>query len=942
MPEITVESFLGGQNRNDPERVNMDEMAVLENWTHTDGALVSFPGRIRYNQEPIIPNKAVWTFKRFYKHGHRVNDEAATTKHGFSIARCGEYIWVGCEESDITLAPTTGRINLATTGKAKLFPSMGTVKIYPADESEPYKIAFTAKDETSNYLTIDAGAAVVPIGSRVEIVDFRPILHTPGVEGRIGYATVNGRAYLAVGPASINSNGGLWRFDGFYYAVGRVRCAHGLNAYGNNTLWLGGVHPDDPGQPVCVRPGDSIIFIKRTGSVKEYIGPYLIESPAADGTLLLSEAGPDTNGEYWDYIIVRIHRAGIPAPTIPPELTPRTTASLLTIGQPRKYKAVYYRVADGVESTVATDGATITPDTDEMVYLDVYASYTNFASNYGGVRFYATKGGGSIYYHLVDIPFQPGTFSGWINGIYLDNIPDASLTVAYPKGPQTLGGIGPWNRGNAGPGGSNLIPWVYQYIYALYNSLTDTLSNPSPESAEIDIALGYHPRLTFNHSGWDPQADWCYIYRMKVGTDEGFKFVAQLPIDPTASASIYDDNTITDDNLGRVAGYDYASSPDDITWIREINGSLFGINDDYITYWSTFGDPEHWPRYLLGRDTTQIYADPTVGGYALCGDPGDKITSIIVDSGNFSDSGIVGGYALIRTRTRQFRIWGRDWVDRSMDEISGVGAIGKSAIAKYRGMIADLTPDGPAVKIPGNILFDTVHDRLFPQQKMPFEESVNFTDSQGNEITCGETWRGFYIFAYAEGSHIPNRMVLMQLPRGNTALTFTMIGCGEQQPHAYDICVWKGQGDNGELMYADAEDGYIWQLFQKTGQSTYWDPDTQEPVMTNFKTGLIFAHDSKRRYYYKGTSKIELCFNRPEADEYVTVMIHPEGLDEIRSSSDPIYLDPAAESGRVYVEFIPPTPVHARAYQLGVAGAFNKQVTFQGYSFGYQERSSRF
>ena len=934
-PPITIDNFTGGLNRNWPEKIGPNESSVLQNMIHIDGSLTTINGRNLYNQVEILPNTPVKSLDRFYKTGHRVNDTAATTKQGWTLARCGEYVWLACEQSELVNASALNStsIKLKTKANIKTVASSGIVLVTPASgDTTPYALAYTAKNESTGVITVGDHPAI-PDGSTITFCDFRPILYTPGDTEPVDFEAFNGREYIAVN--------GLYRWDGFYYAVGTASCAGGTTTVkGVNTTWGTGTS--------VVKPGDSIFF--KVGGT--WSSNYTISTVTDNNTLKLTANGPNTGGSV-DYIIARVHNAGVLPPMTAPTLTaaPAVTSSLDT-GAVYKYAYSYaYYVWDGSNwvwresealSPVYTSAATAAGDYFTIGVPVSWTPYSEFTTydNMVAIRIYRTEGGGSTFKFLKEGYYLPKshvfTPSSEIRFTETDLAADTWLGPNFPMSTTSplvkIPNLAPTCTKHAS--GSNLTAGLHKYKFTLYNSTTGAESNASPE-AEVTSAVGGQVTVAINTSGLDRQADTVRIYRTAAGGSI-YKFLTELPWEPGAAYIEFIDR-LADTSLGRALNYDHDPSPKGVYHVKAHNGTLFcwGDSDNPdILHFSTVNDGEHWPGYEYGVNEPTEY-DPTLGGYVRIGHPGEKIVSIVTDNGAYADTGGVGASLIIHTKLRKYRWWGENWANYRREEMGAGGNASSASVVNCGGPIAWLDrSNGPVIKPIGSVLTQPIYQAVFPP-RYKFADSVTAGNSTTDyfELCSAAYWGDYLVFTWPETpSTIPNKMMMFHLPTG----TFTEIGTESAPCKAYCLSVWSGAGDNDALYYGDAEKGYVWRLHAKTGDYTYWTPSSATGVTAEHRTGAILTTAKQARLYdIQHVRNIRLVFNRPIADQTVTVAVYPNAKTTT-TATESVTIASAEGSepdagDRVVVDARP--QLDTRSVILGWSGTFTCPVTLQGYEY---------
>jgi hypothetical protein len=916
---IRITDFRGGENKVSPERLSPVESSIIQNLYHVEGGLTSIEGRNLYNQTEILANTPVRNVYRWYRSGHRVNDVAATTTQGWTLARCGEYVWIACEVATSATGGLGDGYITVSTDAAKLMPSAGTLLVTEASDGNGYyQLAYTAKDESTGRLT-----CTVPenwTDTVVRMVDFRPILKTTGRSNKVDFEPMNNRLYIA----AYN----LYRFDGFYYAVGTAACTGNATVTGTNTLWAAGV-----------RPGDKVFF-KVNGS---WGNQYTVSAVGSDTSITLTGNGPNTSGTV-DYIIARTFGAGIPYPPYQPTLTAKSaTPGALGVGD-YKYKYTFRigSIWTGFHETLtASPEATITttgPDSTDKVTLTIPCP----KADWGGIEsviIYRTEAGGSTFKQCAIIQTFGGNNPPNTDDIvYIDGLADGSLGIAFDDrtdtsdssriSPPTIaptlelidGGISPLDEG------------TYNYCYTLYDSATNTESNPSP-TKEVTVGASQYSEVVISTTGCDRQADYIKVYRTAAG---GTLYKELTTLEWTAGAtSITLEDNIPDGRLGAILRYDHEDAPENIWFLRVFNGRMYAWGGDESLYFSTVGDPEHWPRYEYGV-IEPTFTDPTLGGFVRVAHEGDTIKACIPDAGAYASTGTTGANMLVMTTSRTFLWWGRTWVDHRLDEAFGEGCISGHSVANCGGTLLWMTTNGPMAKPIGSAFPERVYTKLFPPVLRPY---AGQTTSGYMSYCTGAYWREYYIFSWASNpATVPDKTAMLHLP----TRTFSEIGTTTAPCKAYDFSVWNGPGDDGELYYGDSEKGYVWRLFAKTGTKTYWTPSTQTGVNCVHRSPLIITSAKTEDVWgNKHAGRLEFCFNTPVVTQSITPKIFTNGEQATPTSLTAQTLTGSgnANVGRRSFVKIPPESLSAdaRAFQIEWEGTFTDQITLQGLIFTFDQ-----
>jgi hypothetical protein len=95
-----LNNFTGGVNRGTPERIATNELSEMSGLVHIGGNLRTIGGKKLYNAAEILADTPVKSVTRFYKSGHRAGDAAPATKQGYTLAKCGVYVWLDVSSDD--------------------------------------------------------------------------------------------------------------------------------------------------------------------------------------------------------------------------------------------------------------------------------------------------------------------------------------------------------------------------------------------------------------------------------------------------------------------------------------------------------------------------------------------------------------------------------------------------------------------------------------------------------------------------------------------------------------------------------------------------------------------------------------------------------------------------------------------------------------------------
>ncbi len=927
----------GGLNRAVGERVSMNESSILQNLIHVGGNLTSIDGRYNTTPSGLPGSGEISSLYRFKKTGHRVDDTSATSKKGWMLASRGAYVYLACEVYCTTQEAVLGEsgsyltIRTADSGNeagVNRWPNSANVRVTPVSgDTTPYYLQYSSKNTTNGRLTC-AIPYDIPNGSLVECVDFRPILYSAGYSDPAEYASANGRCYIAFN--------GLSRFDGFFYSVGTVACTGNTTLTGTNTTWSG-----------FVLPGDKVYYCNRNGATTgTWYGPYTVASVGGNTSITL------TSNAFFpvdkaDYIIVRTHNAGIEAPGSIATGAVSAGSSALDDSAAYLYKWVYYDVSTGKESVNASPVSTShTTGTDEGIRVRISLTPEAPDSYYPGkgIRIYRTDGGGSTYKILVSLPFSTYKTSP----IYYDDIiADASLGTAFTSRTTDATLIDAYTTPtvSALAGGSGMSAGDYLYKWTLYNSLTGTESNPSDVSATITVTSGGYVTLTMPITGCDRQADYCRVYRTFKDQIDEWYYAGEAAWTAGVTDHVHYTDTLADTSLdqSKILSNEFNAPPAYVSHARYHNGRMYVAGDTsfhHRGYFSTIGDPEHWPRYEYGGPDEPTFEDPTLGGYFSIGHSGDEILGFTPSNEGAFPS------LLVQTRSKTWQWVGSSWVDHQLIEAWTDGTASARSWANYKGILFGLSADtGPQRKLPGSMP-EGIYEKVFPLNRYPFRDQVTAGGSYADyfEKCVAVCWRDYYLIAFPQStSTYNNKMYAYHIPTG----TWCEIGTTDHPVNASCLSVWDGPGDNGELYYGDAVTGCVYRLFAKTGVYTLWSQDvgTQVPLATDgvncvWRSGAIHhGKDASKEFNVKVPGRLTMNFQEPDSAQSITVKAYQRG-DEATATGDGVTLSLAstASGERNYLTADP--LACAPSFQIGWSGEFTKTVVQEGYTQRYKEEGT--
>ncbi len=949
MAELVAASMdhSGGMNKAVSERVDMNESSIQQNLIHVGGNLTSIDGRIVTNPSGMPGSGEITSLGRFEKTGHRVDDTAATAKKGWALASRGAYVYLACEVYCTTQAAATGEVDSYITIRTadsgneagiNRWPNSSNIKITPlSGDTTPYFLQYSAKNTTNGRLTC-AVPFDIPSGSLVECVDYRPVLYSAGYTKPAEYASANGRCYIAFN--------GLNRWDGFYYTVGTVACTGNTTLTGTNSTWSG-----------FVLPGDKVYYCNRNGApTGTWYGPYTVASVGSNTSITLTSNGQSTAAfnpaDKADYIIVRMNNAGIAPPTSVPTATAATAGtSALDTGAVYKYRYRYARKILGVTKvSVTASSVETTSATDAGDYFTngVPINWTphSYIDGDFGIVIERTEGGGSTYKTLVEYWDGYGLYQPMGSGVwwtYTDKLADASLTTllgtdATVPDPNIDCTVTEYASG------SNLTAGTRKIYATLYNSLTGTESNPSPEVSATSTS-GQMITITQSLVGEDRQTDFVRFYSTATDGSATAYRIAQVAWTAGAtSVSYVYTSADTDLDSSKIMSTNFDPPPPNVSHARYHNGQMYVCGDTSFLhrgYYSTIGDPEHWPRYEYGGPDEPTFEDPTLGGYFSIGHSGDEILGFTPSNeGSFPS-------LLVQTRSKTWQWVGSSWVDHQLIEAWTDGTASARSWANYKGILFGMSADtGPQRKLPGSMP-EGIYEKVFPLNRYPFRDQVTAGGSYNDyfEKCVAVCWRDYYIIAWPQStSTYNNKMYMYHIPTG----TWCEIGTADHPVNASCLSVWAGPGDNGELYYGDAVTGIVYRLFAKTGTYTCWTQEfaSQTPLSTNgvecvWCPGAIQrGKDASKLFNIKSPIRMFASFNEPDSSQTITPKAYSRG-DEGTAiwTGAAKTLSSAASGERNYID-ISPTGVDAPSFLIGWSGEFTKTVVQEGYSLTYIEKGN--
>ncbi len=407
---IVKNQFGGGMRSKDFSMFEPGESAELINFRHIMGDL-----RLTEGAVPLAPDG----FRDQYYDGLGTYDskrpvtsliQYRSQDKVYLIAKCGAALWIGIPYTLVANVTAIGATSIILYSDPVTLPHAGYILF------RNNLIEYTAINHSTNTLTLAFALTVaIPEASTITGYEWRPLCANACVDGTTkylngGYNSSNSYASYVPEQASIQQVGSyvyfsfndieeyaatpfdLMRWDGFVVYKGRVKCT------GNTTVsaetgagrwpiaWNG---DSDANGKWEYLPGDVIYFKLKVGlnvyrwpigqsvayqSDQNYTTGRTIAS-VSSSSLTLTYNGIDTTGrgadgtDYVDYVIVRVHKAGVAAGTT---CTATGAAPVSCTNGYFKYKWRYKNSHTGFTGNFSEESAVV--HVDGVTYGGVFVS----------------------------------------------------------------------------------------------------------------------------------------------------------------------------------------------------------------------------------------------------------------------------------------------------------------------------------------------------------------------------------------------------------------------------------------------------------------------------------------------------------------------------------------------------------------------------------------
>lgn len=266
--------------------------------------------------------------------------------------------------------------------------------------------------------------------------------------------------------------------------------------------------------------------------------------------------------------------------------------------------------------------------------------------------------------------------------------------------------------------------------------------------------------------------------------------------------------------------------------------------NNHMLYFSSLGAYEYWPLHQFGLDDPDSF-QKTEGGYVRVGsDSSEPIMAIVPEGGAYSETGRTGTNLLIFTPSRAFRWFGFDWSDFKLDEAFHSGLASRRCVNNIGGIIYWLSPDGPMRVASGSAVPQQIYKKLFPRGI----NEIMWREPRGPYLNqwAGMAWQGKWIVLRCSGYDTTARRIMVYDTEADCWTDY----CGVDSTAMADIgslAQWRNTAnhvgvllDPTRILAGSSNDGYVWELFRNTGQSSttdfgrfcYWKPKGFESLST--------------------------------------------------------------------------------------------------------------
>ena len=583
--------------------------------------------------------------------------------------------------------------------------------------------------------------------------------------------------------------------------------------------------------------------------------------------------------------------------------------------------------------TIKPDGTTTVPGTDTLWTTGAVRKgdslFVIIGTTWYGPYYVTAIGGETTLTTSVAVPTSGGVASDYI----ITRTHQAGILT--PTGTITATAVG---------SGGSLTAGDYKFAVTYANSVTGFESEPVYISGTVTCVTD--DSVTIASYGTGPtgsglQADQFKVYRTKA-------FGAKYFLSNTLSR---DQAGYTFATTATVTGADSAlgaeleighTPPPYVRGLFQWNNRLYGYGltqiqssgDTYTTtgtdvnqlVWSTLNSPEYWPRNQWDADDV-FDINALAGGFISVGQPGIEIRGLLGDGGSASGGDTRGSSLLVLKESGlSYRWYGMDWSDFELDEAFETTCPSSYTAGSHEGKLFWCSRKGPVGIQAGSSEVVPLYQKLFPEASRDFE-ALNTASSMAKLRGC--VWRDWYILAWREtASTTNNRGAMLHIPTG-TCTTLDNTNCNLI---AASFSAWSGPGDANELYYGkDSTVIEISRLAAKTSSNTYWTPASTTGVAHRFTTPMFYGAPEEHRKI-KHLKQVWLCFQRPAADQTVTLVTMVDG--DTGGVTQSKTLTTAGTVTRKWLRFV--CTDHGFAIQFRIAGTFTVPVVLERIEIDYE------
>ena len=538
----------------------------------------------------------------------------------------------------------------------------------------------------------------------------------------------------------------------------------------------------------------------------------------------------------------------------------------------------------------------------------------------------------------------------WTGSYYIETITNETALVLTANGPNTGGAVNyiiarVHTAGITAPAdvlasmgtaaGTELGIGTYKYKYTYVNTNTGYESNAVATAASQTTTSG-NQRINYTlpasaQNPTDLQVNRIKVYRTKVG---GSVYYLQATLDRTATGYTFTSSAQTDSTADASLGAQLETGHDkpilDLDKVILHNNRLYGWSTDNILRFSNSGAFEYWPTANIYEITDALSIEDynTVGGYVTVGDAGISIKDAIPEGENL---------LVLKERGLSYRWYGQNWSDFMLLEAFSTSCISGFTGVNKDGILYWITRQGLVALAMGTNLPQPIYLKGWPFSSNSFEDLMKSITTE--PYAC--IWGDWYVMACPQDSTTTWTTMLYHIPsRALTSLTD-----GNTVPQAECFAVWDGASTtlNG-LYYGDIGAGatgygFVWKLFSNTSTTTYWTPSTTG-VSVSWKSPLYWFGESYDFNYDKKITSVELCWQRPSANQTATLKIYVDGNSTAKwGSTGNISVSASGTVGRVRTQVYP--SIHAKSIQFELTGTFTKTMVLEYIKIEYEVEGRR-